>query len=225
MLEREPTNRDPSPEVLSDQQQLLYGELQKRDPPLAQMYFGAIWVLRNNENPERIPQAAYSMREMMDKLPYFDTEKGKSPDVYGKVSGVRKFWDRAIEESHCFRDSAWKGEVDESLSAFLSEMIEFFDWYKNRPTGRRTASQFIRKQHSASYYPEYLHRELLNKWSEAYGFFNGVLHHDNVVMHDEFEEVLRDTERFLLDMFLPKPTEDFDLLDALIREGEDDARQ
>ena len=59
---------------------------------------------------------------------------------------------------------------------------------------------------------------------KAYGFFNGVLHYDKLVMHDEFERVLRDTEGLLLEMFLPEPTEDFDSLDALIREGENDAR-
>ena len=37
---------------------------------------------------------------------------------------------------------------------------------------------------------------------------------------DQFEKKLKDTELFLLDLFLPKPTTDFDSIDALIREGE-----
>ncbi len=224
MFEREPTNQDTPSQVLSDQQQLLYGELQKRDRPLAQMYFGAIWVLSDTENPEKVPQSAYSMREMMNKLPYFEVEKDSTPDLFARVNEIQELWDTAIEESHCFHDSAWEGEIDESLSSFLRGMIKFSNWYKSRPTATRVASQFIRKQqHSAYYYPESLHRERLDSWMKAYGFFNGVLHYDREVLHEEFEEVLQDTERFLLNLFLPKPTEDFDLLDALIREGESDA--
>ena len=166
MFEHDPTNRDLLSQVLSDRQQQLYGALKEKDELLAQMYFGAIWVLRDTENPVRVQQAAYSMREMMNKLSHIDVER----------------------------------------------------------TGSGVASQFIKKQqHSASLYPKQWHSELLRKWSDAYGFFNGVLHLGKVVSHDEFVEVLHDAERLLLDLFIPKPTEDFDSLDALTREGEDDA--
>lgn len=224
MLERDPTSQGLFSRVLSDQQQLLYRELQKRDRLLAQIYIGAVWVFSDSENPERVPQSAYSMREMMNKLPYFEVEEDRSPDLYHRIKRTQELWVKAVEESHCFQELSWKGEIDESLSAFLSGMIEFFNWYKCRPTITKDASQFIQEQYSASYYPESLHKEVLKRWMKAYGFFNGVLHYDKLVMHDEFERVLRDTEGLLLEMFLPEPTEDFDSLDALIREGENDAR-
>ena len=224
MFEREPTNQDIPSQVLSDQQQLLYGELQKRDSPLAQMYFGAIWVLRDAENPVRVPQAAYSMREMLSHLVDY-----KPLDVHGKVNGIQGLWDKANKGSQRICDSDWKGKINEPLSAFLKGMAGFFGSYRGRPTMTKAADQFLRKeQHSASYYPENLHRERRKRLIDAYSYFNSVLHHGKKVSRNEFEEELRSAEslllgQFLPSLFLPKLTEDFDSLDALIREGEDDA--
>ena len=64
----EPTSQDHPYEALSDVQRVLHEELQKRDRSLAQMYLGAIRVLKDTGNPERLRQAAYSMRELMDQL-------------------------------------------------------------------------------------------------------------------------------------------------------------
>ena len=51
MLEFEPTSQDYPTRVLSDEQRLLYEELQKKDGSLAQIYLGAVWVLKDTEKP------------------------------------------------------------------------------------------------------------------------------------------------------------------------------
>ena len=224
MFERDPTNRNLPSQVLSDQQQQLYEELQERDKLLAQMYFSAIWVLSDSENPESVPQSAYSMREMLSHLVDY-----KPLDVHSEVNGIQGLWDKAIKGPQLTCDLDWKGKISEPLSAFLKGMAGFFGSYKGRPTMTKAADQFLRKeQHSASYYPEYLHRKRRKRLLVAYSYFNGVLHHGKRVSRNEFEEELRSTETLLLglflpSLFLPKLTEDFDSLDALIREGEDDA--
>ena len=112
------------------------------------------------------------------------------------------------------------------LSEFLKEMLDFFCWYKKRTTGSKASSQVVRKlQRSESYYPKSWHRESQDKFSDAHGFFNGILHHNKVVGQEDFETKLRDTELYLLELFLPKTTEFLDSLDELIREGEEDAHR
>ena len=37
--------------------------------PLSQWYLGALYVLDNHYNPDRIAQAAHSLRELIEKLP------------------------------------------------------------------------------------------------------------------------------------------------------------
>ena len=112
MFEREPTNQDIPSQVLSDQQQLLYGELQKRDSPLAQMYFGAIWVLRDTDNPVRVPQAAYSMREMMKKLSHIDIESAGGSAASQFIKKQQQSASYYPEHLHRERLGNWTGASD-----------------------------------------------------------------------------------------------------------------
>ena len=105
MLEFEPTSQDYPTRVLSDEQRLLYEELQKKDGSLAQIYLGAVSVLKDTENPERVMQAAYSMRELMG---YVTTLFGIRIDpiqpVFNELKDAKASWDRALVESDCYAD-------------------------------------------------------------------------------------------------------------------------
>ena len=46
----------------------VYDNLKKIDPKIADIYYGAIRVLGDNSNPERIHQSAHSIREMINGL-------------------------------------------------------------------------------------------------------------------------------------------------------------
>ena len=223
----EPTSQDHPYEALSDVQRVLHEELQKRDRSLAQMYLGAIRVLKDTGNPERVRQAAYSMRELMDNLTkHFGIYRDPLPALFKKLDEAEASWERALNESICYADGAWKGKIDSSLSSFLQKAQELLSLHSSRLSGKGASSQLIRKiDEFDAFFSESLHRRNLRIWSKAYGFFNGVLHHNEEVEQRKFENRLKDTELLLLDLFLPKPTKDFDSLDALIREGEDDAHQ
>lgn len=227
MSQREPTSQDYLSRALSDEQRVLYEELQKRDPLLAQIYLGAIRVLKDAENTERVPQAAYSLRELMDNLTtHFGIQRDPLQAVFNKLNDAKTSWDGAQEKSICYANEAWTGSIDDPLSCFLCKAQELFSFLSSRLSGKKASSQLLRKiDEFDAFFSESLHRRNLRIWSKAYGFFNGVLHHDEEVEQREFENRLKDTELFLLDLLLPKPTKDFDSLDALIREGERDAHQ
>lgn len=53
---------------LSALQKLVHENLVKQDPRLADMYLGALRVLRDKENRDRIPQSAHSIREISNVL-------------------------------------------------------------------------------------------------------------------------------------------------------------
>lgn len=234
MIERDTASEGYPPLQLSDQQQLFYKVLLEQDRPstgrsrsLSDIYVGAIRVLEDDKNPHRVSQAAYGMRELMDRLEqHLGINRDRSSDVANRVQEIEGSWDTAVRRSRCLRDTTWECEIDESLSRFLNEMNEFFSWYKNRVTGKKASSQVSRKlQHTEAFYPESLHKERQERWSDAYSFFNGILHQHKVVGHVDFGKRLQDTELFFLDLFRPKPTEDFDSIDEVVREGEHDAHQ
>ena len=232
MIEREPTIEGFPPLVLSEQQQLLYDELLKREGTstegthsLAVLYLGTIRVLQDDKNPSRLQQAAYSMRELLNKLEEnLGIYREGAAVVSERIHLVKPSWNKALRLSGSLSAKTWSGEIDAPLSRFLDEIGGFFYWYENRVTGPIASSQVVQKlQRSEAYYPKSWHEDTQDRFSKAHGFFNGILHHNISVEHGEFESRLRDMELFLLELFLPKTTEYLDSLDELIREGEQDA--
>ena len=62
----------PSPEPLgTDRQRALVRAMDRRCPQVTPLYRGALAALRDVSNPDRLAQAAHSMREAVEKLPAF----------------------------------------------------------------------------------------------------------------------------------------------------------
>lgn len=64
--------------ALTGQQRALYEALldlgsaaKDENPRMAKMYFGAVLVLRQIGNPDRLALAAHGLRELMEKMPRF----------------------------------------------------------------------------------------------------------------------------------------------------------
>ena len=52
-------------------QRALLKALETKDKALGSMYYGALKVMNDNGNPDRFALAAHSIRELMEKLPYY----------------------------------------------------------------------------------------------------------------------------------------------------------
>ena len=58
--------------VLTSKQQAVLEVLQSKQTeksPLGDWYIGALYALNNHYNPDRVAQAAHSLRELLQKLP------------------------------------------------------------------------------------------------------------------------------------------------------------
>lgn len=67
---------------MSEKQQKIYQYLITRDPQLADIYIGALKVLADKSNPDRLPQSAHSMRELTNILfRNNETKKNTSQNV------------------------------------------------------------------------------------------------------------------------------------------------
>ena len=202
--------------------------LQRGPIPFAQIYLGAITTLKNTKSPERIPQAAHSIRELIEKLPSrLEINRAKVGDVSHKVNLLRESWEKTLEESGSYEGKIWEGEIDAPLLGFLDELQGFFCWFRTlRPAAKKVDSQVIRKLEISNIpLPDFLHDKNVTILKKTREYFVDIAHHRvRNIGQEEFESKLDGFELFLLQRFIPKPTADFRSIDVLIGKGEQDAR-
>jgi exoribonuclease II len=63
----------------------------------------------------------------------------------------------------------------------------------------------------------------IDEWDKIRDYFVNVAHHSREATNEEFAGWQDTLERFLLDRLKPRTFVDFDMIDEIIREGENDA--
>jgi len=213
---------------LSGSQRDLFRALEDRDGSLGRMYLGSLVVLRNAGNPDRFPQCAHSIRELMEKIP-------RAMDVPVKAHQER-LGDKARNLSGAFADAQkntrclsgakrWNGQIDRPLRNFLRRCEEFFEWMASHRPRRRDEllKMLARLGGSGQALPEPLASRKAAVWRELNGYFQSIAHHRRSAEQDEFRQQVDALERFLLDELMPKTFDDFDEIDTLLREAADNA--
>ena len=83
-------------------------------------YLGALSALDNPYNPDRIAQAAHSLRELLDKLPriVLRSDLPKTYDIHGKR---REITARLARDRERYPEG-WVGEIDKDLAATIDDV-------------------------------------------------------------------------------------------------------
>jgi hypothetical protein len=209
--------------VLTGAQRALYDALAKLDPRLADMYYGALSVFKQTENPDHLAQTAHSLRELMEKLPRYINvpldRKGAS--LTDKVRSFYKEWakfsDEVKKNGKPF-DSG--GEISPGLRSFLEVSETFFEWVENeRPARKRRTAQMVRGLDPAMRpLPAAIENLRIEEWDDCHDYFENVSHHNRAA--EELEAWISILERYLLDKLCPRTFEDHAALDEIIRKGE-----
>jgi len=214
----------PEEAVLSGRQRALFQALGKKDQQLALMYLGALSVLKNILNPDRIAQAAHSLRELLEKLPrILDMPiQVKPPSMIDKIRPLEQTWSKAKTESSCLKTNPHSGEIDRPLRKFLDETDSFFTWLgSDRPTRRQQAAKVVRGLDPLKkVLPETIESLHVEEWDRYRSHFELVSHHQIVEEYEEFIKWVDGVERYLLDRLVPRTFDDFTTLDKIIGEGE-----
>jgi len=208
---------------LDAQERALSDALAAKDPRLAQMYLGAITVLMQVNNPDRLALASHGLREVMEKIPrYIDVETAALDEKLGEqVRTLEDVWMKATGESSCRQSETWSGQIDLPLVRLLDHLAAFFEWLaKHRPRRRSAIMDAMRQlDPSGMSLPEPLERRTYKTWDNLQRYFNNVSHHNWETNEEQFEERRDELEEFLLDKLSPRTFADFDEIDAIIREG------
>jgi hypothetical protein len=221
---KEPECDNNSLKLLPHQIELL-SALNKVNPELGNRYLGALMVLNQIDNPDWLAQSAHSIRELMNGLTIYLDIGIQTPhkDVVDRVRGLADKWGICITKTQCQNDSRWEGEIDKPLSKYLTDIQNFFHWFKELfPSSTVKLAKVFHKLEPSEYnLPEPIQKMNVEKWNNAKDFFIQVLHHQtSTLVVEEFNQRLNELERILLDMLKPKTITDLKEIDKIIQDAE-----
>jgi len=215
---------------LSGRQRVILSALNEHHDRLGVMYLGALHVLRS-DNPDRLALCAHSVRELIEKLPdHVDLpaaahseplkQPRKPPDLKPKVQELAQSWKTVAGEIQAAT------LVDAKLRKFHVRVAAFFGWFEqNYSTRREMAVKALRKlDASGRPLPQPVEDLRVRTWQTYNDFFQGVAHHGKSPTEEELASWLDAFEGFLVDSLRPRTFDDFATLDAIIQEGEQDAK-
>lgn len=213
---------------LSGHQRDLWEALQEVDEGLGSMYHGALITLSGPLNPERLSQAAHSLRELLDNLPrYCDVPDDIEPhsQLKNKVIGLQGVWRKFTNAWSSPGTNRWEGEIDGSLGRFLRACERFFVWFADSFLlhRERVVSVLRSFDPGGMPMPATLEDQVFDEWKRLRDFFLDVLHHRVTPNEVELKNRLADLEAFLLERLRPRTFADFEDLDQIIEEGESHA--
>lgn len=212
------------PFQLSGKQRALHQALGEQDERLANFYLGALTVLADSSNPDRLPLAAHGLRELLEKIPiYLELPvKVKSESLKAKVQEFSLEWGKVSKKSQCRGNPEWTGQIDDLLKKFIQNAAGFFSWFEEHHPRRRTeVAQMLRAIDPLGRpLPPPIEKLRVDEWHEIRDYCVGVAHHQISAVDGEFISWLDALERFLLDRLRPRTFADHDLIDSIIREGE-----
>lgn len=190
----------------------LFHQLKSIDNSLANMYYGGLYVLEDNLNPERCVLCAHSFRELMEKLPNFvDLPSfAEGPSLMDKVRELEAVWEAYLENKNSH------------LKRLLTKLEAFFEWLKqNRPKRKEEVRKLLNKLDPYKLgLPKKIEDLRIREWLEIREFFNNVAHHRRKTEKVEFYQWLNAFDRILLDYFKPKTFEEMNEIEEIVKEIE-----
>jgi hypothetical protein len=200
----------------------LYEALRTMSPKLGSLYLGALITHANEGNPDRLPQAAHSLRELMNAMPKALGVEVKALDerLGDRLDSFRGSWTPLHARGQA--DDPWNGQIDRPIRRFLTRSGRFFSWYDDHRPRRRAefGDTLNRLTPSTRVLPAELQATNIAVWESMRDYFIAVCHHRETTDAETFDRRLDQLKSFLLDRMRPRTFDDFDAMDAVIAEGE-----
>ena len=216
-----------SVERLTRLQRSLYEKIADKNQEIADMFLGGILILSDETNPDRIALSAHGFREMMEKIPKLVDVPIKSSDnpIGNKVRTLEAEWDKVLGNTNCNSTGTWAGEIDNALKNMLETLEDFFiNLKKDVPKRREERTMMFRGfSESGSDLPQNILDKSNERWMNLYGFFTGTSHHSMPREIEIIREKVKHLEAVLTELLNPRTLEDFDEIDNIIKEGEDES--
>ena len=205
MNENFPDNNQPLSPVLDATQQQVLRALKAKGTdkyPLGDWYLGAICAIKNKSNPDRIAQAAQSLRELLEKLPRVVRESDV-PRPYNFKEMRKNINKRWIKDKKRY-DGKWKGVT---VSTYFDKTLRKIDDYLelNQMPDRKDQIQLAirRIDPMADMFDPKIQKlkrdQFHNIWTEIEGF----AHHRSNPDEQRFMECCSAIDQIIFDLLAP----------------------
>jgi len=186
-------------------------------------YLGALHARQRSDDPDAIPQACHSIRELMEKLPeQFEVPEGAQSSlalISNQIAPVKVAW---LEEKES-RDpdgNTFSSKFLAVLLPFLNGLLESAG--RKAELARRAVRAFAELRLPL---PQTIQEQRMKEWRDLDTWFTTASHHlRSDCTPERFDEKLERLERLILKIAQPQVFERADILDEIIQEGEFDAQ-
>ena len=206
---------------LRQEQGALLEQLKRRDPLMADIYFGGLRAFADESNPYRFQLAAHAFRELIahclrmtgGKVVFGDGMRQRLVPVKNAYLALKKTSELAPDPT---------GRPSGISDTLIGALGDFFEWSdQNRPENRKmTGVMLTQLAGPGPALPSDVVGDEISAWIDSDEYFKLVAHSKQRAERDGFVGKLFAVEDILLRRMQPRPVSDLDEIDRLIAEGE-----
>jgi hypothetical protein len=221
---------------LTGPQQTLYEVLLRKRVRLANIYMGALRVLEQRENPDRLSLCAHGLRELIEKLPDIvdipvqavaasAASAPKSTTMGDQVRELEKHWDRFKRKWNPSAPEVASKKFHKDIAALLKNLGDFFEMIRRIMPKRRDEVRGTLRGLDPAGQPlaPLIEDRLVQRLLDLRDYFLKVAHHKVETSEIDFRERLLALETFLRERLVPRTYEEFTKIDEIIARGKSDA--
>ena len=223
MNDESPNQRRLMPLILTDQQlevlEALKGK-ETKDYPLSNWYLGAVYALHNHYNPDRVSQAAQSLRELLEKLPRVVREMSAQGSSYD-FKGMRRTLHERFSKDKDRYQGEWKGKkIDNDLDKTLGKVDDYLE-RNQQPTRReRIQTAIAAFDPMADQLGSEIRQEKRDKLYNLWQTLENFAHHNSKPDIEEFKGCLSTLERIVFDLLAPITSQDQHEIQSILKRSD-----
>ena len=206
-----PMHEQPTPLTLTLQQQSVLAALQSKETeeyPLSRWYLGALYALENPHNPDRVSQAAQSLRELVEKLPRVVREMDAQGTAFDFAGMRRDINARLLKDKERYPEG-WKGQgIDSRLDKTLRKVERYVE-LNRQPTRKEQMQRAVTDiDPMVDQLDRGVREAKRNHLHDLWQRLEGFAHHKRNPDVEKFRESMEILERTVFDLLAPITAQD-----------------
>ena len=183
---------------------------------LADWYLGAVHVFNNTHNPDRLSQAANSLRELLEKLFWtFAEVVPRQPPP--NLNNMRKNLDQRLVSDKERYKNAWEGkEIDASLDRTICSVDKYLQLSKRPSRSEQIANAFTKMDPMYEILPLGIQQQKRERIHKLWKGLQSVTHHNYSITNDDFGQLFDGVDHLIIEIFAPITAEDQDAIRAIL---------
>ncbi len=195
-----------SPLQLSSTQRKVIEYLQRIENekyPLSKWYHGSIITFANPHNPDRYAQAAHSLRELIEKIPYVINSflPEKKPEKKVDLIDKRRKIEKDLHKKKQSYSGVWVGKsIDSDVEKILLSIEEYIKLNKTKTRSEKVSYVLHEADPLFHVYEETIQNERKKFIQDCWVKLQKITHHKSNIKESDFSLLLENVEKIILSL-------------------------